>query len=137
MIDNDLLQAALVAKSNSTPNIQASLASGTIVEYNFQGTDWVYPNARLQMESQYDVSEDSANCPSQTEWSWYIFSEQGTSKQANQIASKFVNSFRGLSFTQNSIKFTRVHILENIPAIRQDERTWRAQVRCRSIVHNA
>ena len=137
MINNDLVQAALIAKANSTPNIQTSLPSGTVLEYNYQGTDWTYPTARLQIESQVDVSEDVGSCPSMVEFSWYIFSEQGTSRQANLIAGKFVSSFRGLSFSQNNIKFVRVKILENIPAIRQDEGTWRSQVRCRSIVHNA
>jgi hypothetical protein len=137
MIDNDLVQAALVAKFNSTPNIQTSLPSGTILEYDFQGADWTYPNGRLHVENQYDVSEDMTHCPSYVEFSFYAFSEHGTSKQANQIASKFVNSFRGVSFTVNNIKFARIKILENIPAIKADERTWRAQVRCRSLVHNA
>lgn len=137
MLDNDLLQAALIAKANSTPNIQASLASGTVTEYNYQGTDWTYPCARLQIEGQTDVSGDTVHCPSYLDWSFYVFSEKGTSKECNQVAAKFVNSFRGLSFTRNSIKFVRVTILENIPAIRVDDRTWRAQIRCRSIVHNA
>jgi hypothetical protein len=47
-----------------------------------------------------------------------------------------VQTFRGSSFARNNIKFVRVRILENIKAIRQDVRTWRAQVRCRSVVHN-
>ena len=136
MIDNDLIQAALVSKANSTAGIQTSLASGTIVEYNFQGTDWTYPTARLQIESQIDLISANAHCPSQVDFSWYIFSEKASSKEANNIAGKFITAFRGLSFTQNSIKFVRVMVLENIPAIRQDERTWRAQIRCQSVVHN-
>ena len=135
MISNELVQNALIAKANSTPVINASLPSGTVLEYNFQGTDWTYPNARLQIETQSDVSEDSGSCPSVVEFSWYIFSEHGTSKQADNFAGKFVSAFRGLSFSQNNVKFVRVKILENIKAIRQDERTWRAQVRCRSIIH--
>jgi hypothetical protein len=134
MIDNDAIQMALIAKANSTPGINTFLPSGTILEYNWQGTDASYPMARVQLETQVDVGED---CPAVVEWSWYIFSEQGSSKQANQIANSFVQSFKGLSFSANNVKFTRCKILENIPAIRQDSRTWRAQVRCRSIVHTA
>lgn len=134
MIPNDQVQTALLAKANSTPNINTSLPSGTILEYHWQGTDSNYPNARVQLETQIDVGED---CPAVVEWSWYIFSEKGTAKEANQIAGKFVESFKGLSFARNNVKFTRCKILETIPAIRQDDRTWRAQVRCRSIVHAA
>lgn len=136
MIDNNLLQAALIAKANGNATITASLPSGTILEYNFQGTDLTYPLARLQLESQADLSEPNVHCPSQVDFSWYIFSEKNSSKECNQIAGKFVSQFRGLSFSQNSIRFVKIRILENIPAIREDERTWRAQVRCQSIVHN-
>ncbi len=137
MIANDLLQQAIIDKSNSTAGIQTYLPSGTVLEYDFQGTDWTYPNGRIQMEGQFDVSEDMVHCPSYVEFSFYIFSEQRTSKQANQIAGAVVTAIRGISFTRNNIKFARVRVLENIPAIRSDERTWRAQVRCRSLVHNA
>ena len=137
MIDNDLVQAALILKANSTAGITSSVPSGTILEYEFQGADWSYPNARLQIESQSDVSEDSGSCPSRVDFSWYIFSEKGTSKEADQIAGDFVAAFRGLSFTANNIKFVRVRVLENIKAIRQDSRTWRAQVRCQSVIHAA
>lgn len=135
MISNEIIRIALIEKANSSPLITASLPSGTILEYNWQGTDSNYPNARLHIESQFDVSEITVSCPSIVEFSWYIFSEQGTSKQADQIAGKFVTDFRGLSFSQNNVKFASVKILETIPAMRQDERTWRAQVRCRSIIH--
>lgn len=136
MISNDLIQAAIIAKANSSAVlIAAPLSSGTVLEYNFQGTDWTYPCVRLQLESQPDATEDS--CPSAVEFSFYVFSEQSSSKQANQLAGRVVSVFRGLSFTQNSIKFVKVKILENIPAIRQDVRTWRAQIRCRSVIHNA
>lgn len=137
MIDNDILQAALIAKANGDAVITANLPSGTILEYNFQGTDISYPLARLQIESQIDLADTNEHCPSQLDFSWYIFSEKSSSKECNQIAAKFVNQFRGISFTRNNIKFVKIRILENIPAIREDERTWRAQVRCQSIVHTA
>lgn len=135
MIDNDLIQAALIANANGNPVITGILPLGSVLEYNFQGTDTSYPSARLQLESQSDLAELNAQCPSQVDWSWYIFSEKGSSKECNQIASKFVSQFRGSSFSQNNIKFVKIRILENIPAIREDERTWRAQIRCQSIVH--
>lgn len=136
MIDNDLVKAALIAKANSTPGIQAFLASGTVLEYNFKGTDWTYPCGRLYIENQTETSPDENGCPSFVDFSWYIFSEKQSSKQADQIAGSFVSAFRASSFTRNNIKFSHIKILENIPAISQDERTWRAQIRCRSLIHN-
>lgn len=136
MISNDLVQIALLGKANSTPVIQTSLPSGTILEYNWQGTDAVYPMARLLIESQTDLINDVVNCPAVVSFSWYAFSEKGGSREADQLAGKFVQAFRGLSFSFNGIKFVRVRVLENIKAIREDTRTWRAQVRCRSVIHN-
>ena len=136
MISNELVQAAILAKANSTPVIQTYLPSGTVLEYNWQGADQNFPSARLHIENQFDAAEDIGSCPSTVEFSFYIFSEQGTSKQADQIAGAIVSGFRGLSFSRNNIKFVRVKILENIKAIRDTERTWRAQVRCRSVIHN-
>lgn len=135
MIDNDLVQSSLLTQANTTPLITSSFPSGTVVEYNFQGTDWHYPAARIHIEDQRDL-EDYATCPSVVEFSWYIFSEKASSKEANNLAYKFVSAFRGLSFSQNHVKFVKIKILENIPAIRQDERTWRSQVRCQSIIHS-
>jgi hypothetical protein len=135
MIDNQLVQAALISKANSSSIVNTHIPSGTVLEYEFQGTDWVYPNARLKIDTQYDFSEDAVSCPAVVEFSWYVFSEKGTSKEADEIAGDFVLAFRGLSFSVNNIKFVRVKVLENIKAIRQDVRTWRAQVRCRSIIH--
>ena len=136
MIDNDLIQAALVARANITTEIISSVLSGTIAEYDFQGTDWHYPCARIHIEFQTDSPDSNVHCPSQVDFSWYVFSERGSSKQANQLAGIFVRNFRGLSFAQNNIKFVQIRIVDNIPAIRQDVRTWRSQVRCRSTVHN-
>lgn len=137
MISNDLVKAALIAKTNSTPNIQTYLPSGTVLEYNYQGTDWTYPCGRIIVEDQTEQSEDTQGCPSWVDFSIYVFSEKGSSKEADQIAGAIVSSFRGLSFAKNNIKFVRVRIVENIPAIKQDERVWRAQVRCRTLIHRA
>lgn len=137
MISNNLVKAALIAKADTTPAILAiPIASGTVSEYNFQGTDWVYPCVRLQLDPQTDVLSGN-KCPSFIEFSWYILSEHQSSEQADQIAGVFASVFRDLSFTRNSIKFSGIQILENIPAIKQDARTWRAQVRCRALINNA
>lgn len=136
MISNELVKSALITKVDTTPEIQAYFPSGTILEYSFQGTDWTYPCARLQLDPQID-SVSGRSCPSTIEFSWYIFSEKQSSKEADQIAGVFVSVFRDLSFTRNGIKFSGVQILENIPAIKQDVRTWRAQVRCRSLLNHA
>lgn len=139
MISNDLVQAAILAKAQAITALTSSLPSGTasIKEFNWRGVIFQYPCIRLDIASQVDLSETNVSCPAQVDFSFYVYSEAQSSREANQIAGKVVTGFRGLSFSQNSIKFVKVRILENIPALVEDERTWRAQVRCQSIVHAA
>lgn len=138
MIPNNDAKEALITEARSI----GSLVTGTlpdgiqgIREYGWKGTVFNYPNIRLELEPQIPTTNDSMCSPSYLEWSWYVFSETQSSLEADQIAGILVNHFRAISFTRNNIKFTRVNITENIPAISQDERTWRAQIRCRSIVN--
>lgn len=137
MISNELVQAALLAKAQATATITTALTDGAdgIKELNYMGTDFAYPCVRIALEGQNDISGENVHCPSQVDFSFYIFSEKSSSKEANQIAGKVVSAFRGISFSQNTVKFVKIRILENIPAIAQDERTWRAQIRCQSIIH--
>ncbi len=138
MIDNDVVQAAILAQTQSEPTITALLPEGTagIKELNWKGTDFKYPCIRIGLESQTDLMEVNSSCPSQEDFSFYIFSETASSKEANQIAGKVVSAFRGFAFAKNNVKFVKIRITENIPAIAQDARLWRAQVRCQSIIHS-
>ena len=139
MISNELIQAAILAKIQATVSITSLLADGIngIRELNYKGTDFAYPCIRIALEGQTDIAGTNTHCPSQADFSFYIFSEKSSSKETNQIAGKVVTAFRGLSFSQSTVKFVKINILENIPAIAQDERTWRAQIRCQSTVHTA
>ena len=137
MISNDIIQAALLAKAQAIVALTSSLTSGAdgIKQLNYKGADFSYPCVRLALEGQTDISGTNTNCPSQADFSFYVFSEKASSKEADQIAGKIITAIRGLSFSQSSVKFVKIRILENIPAIAQDELTWRAQIRCQSIVH--
>lgn len=139
MISNELIQAAIVAKAQATTALTALLGGGVdgIRELNWKGTDFTYPCVRIALEGQTDLTDTNTSCPSQVDFSFYVFSEKASSKEANQIAGIIVTAFRGLSFAQNTVKFVKIRIQENIPAIAQDERTWRAQIRCQSIIHLA
>jgi hypothetical protein len=137
MLDNDNIQAAILAKAQTLSTLIALLPDGLqgIRELNWKGSDFAYPCVRIELESQTDSTETNVSCPSNIDFSFYIFSETASSKQANSLAGKIVSGLRGIGFAQNNIKFVHIKILESIPAIAQDERTWRAQVRCRSTIH--
>jgi len=139
MVSNELIHAAILSKAQASVAITSSLPDGTkgIKESGYKGTDFSYPCVRLAIEGQTDILGTNTNCPSQVDFSFYVFSEKASSKEADQIAGKIVTGFRGISFEQDAVKFVKIRILENIPAIAQDERTWRAQIRCQSMIHLA
>ena len=106
-----------------------------VSELNWRGDVFSYPNVRIGLESQTDLTPDSNCTPVIIDWSTYIFSEKHSSLEADEIAGLIAVYFKDLNFSANGIRFVRVQILENIPALQEDSNTWRAQVRCRSIVY--
>jgi len=137
MIPNDVTKAAVVAETQSIASLIALLPDGTqgVREYGWRGNQFQYPNVRVEMESQYDATPDSNCTPVNQSWSLYVFSESHSSLEADNLAGIIANYFKGISFSGTGVKFSTVEVLENIPAIPDDERTWRAQVRCRSIIY--
>jgi hypothetical protein len=137
MIPNDVTKAAVVAKLKANATLVARLPDGSqgIREAGWRGNVFKYPNVRVEMESQIDATPDSNCTPVNQAWSVYVFSESHSSQEADDIAGVIASYFKGLSFSGSGVRFSRVEVLENIPAIPDDERTWRAQVRCRSIIY--
>ena len=137
MIPNDTTKAAVVARLQVNSTLIARFPDGSqgVREYGWRGNQFQYPNARVEMESQIEVNP-GGNCSSvEQPWSVYIFSESHSSQEADDIAGVVSQYFQGSSFDGTGVKFSRVEVLESIPAIPDDERTWRAQVRCRSVIY--
>lgn len=138
MIPNNDVQAAIVYQTQQVPLLTGTtLPDGArgVSELNWRGDEFQYPNVRVALESQTDATPDSNCTPVVVDWSIYTFSEIHSSFEANEIAGMIAVYFKGRNFTHNGLKFVRVEILENIPALQDDPNTWRSQVRCRSIVH--
>lgn len=139
MISNDEVKEAVVSTLKADAILVARLPDGQngIRERGWRGNVFQYPIVRVDLEPQRDLTPDSNCTPVTQDWSIYVYSEEHSSREADQIAGLVANLFQGRFFVSNGIKFSRVNILENIPAIPEDERTWRAQVRCRSIIYEA
>jgi hypothetical protein len=142
MIPNNEIKEALISKGRAIAGLTAPLPTGTLPdglqgvrEHSWKGTDYNYPNVRLELETQVPTTNDSNCAVGLANWSWYVFSEMHSSQEADRIAGIILANFRGISFQINNVHFSRIVILENIPAVSQDERTWRAQVRCQSLVY--
>ena len=137
MIPNNVTKAAVVTANKAIASLIARLPDGSsgVREYGWRGNDFQYPNVRIEMESQVDQTPDSNCTPVNQAWSEYVFSESHSSMEADELAGIIAEYFKGITFSGDGVKFSRVEILEVIPAIPDDERTWRAQVRCRSIIY--
>ncbi len=138
MIGDEVVQAAIIAKLKSLAPFGA-VASTEVKELEWQGDSFTYPNIRVDLEENNFYYDEQLQCNLQNvEFSVYIFSEQRSSKEASQIKTLVINSMvsGGFSNSTYSVRFLPVRIMDNVPAIRESERTWRAQVKFGTKVSN-
>lgn len=136
MLGDELVQAAIITKLKSlTPLV--TVASTEIRELEWQGDTFTYPNIRVELETNEWAFDEQEKCLLQyVEFSIYCFSEQRSSKECSQIKSAVINALGGIGFTSGLVKFSRLRLVDNVPAVREDERTWRSQVKFGSRVSN-
>ena len=126
MLGNDEIQAAIVAYEKSLSDITSELPAGAeeIREDQWQGKDFTYPNIRVRLISN---TPDMAQCNLHSVlFSCLVFSEDPSSQQADRIAGIIGITLHERSFLSNTIAFTTT-VTDLVPAIRSDERTWRAE----------
>ena len=135
MISDNLIQADLIAKLKSITSVTSVLGDGVsgVKELEWQGDEFTYPCVRLELEDAGYEMEDQENCGLYfCEFSIYTFSQERSSKQCSQIKGMLETALSGLGFTGTYAKFNRLRLLESIPAVREDSRTWRTQLRYRT-----
>lgn len=137
MISDELVQADLIAKLKTITAVTSLLPDGVsgIKELQWQGDTFQYPGVRLDLENNEYVFDEQERCQLQyVEFSLYIFSQERSSKQCSQIKGLLATALVGLGFTGTNAKYTRLRLVDNVPAIREDERTWRSQIKLGSRV---
>ena len=124
VIDNDDIQAGLIAKLKASTTIVALLASGTsIKEDQWQGTTFVYPAVRVDLGMQLP----RANCDgAEVTFSILCYSEDASSQEADELAGTVNEQLHRKAFTSSSIRYS-IYSQGLIPAIREDDRTWRSE----------
>jgi hypothetical protein len=135
MIADQLVQADLITKLKSITSVTIILPEGAngIKELQWQGDTFQYPAVRLDLEDcGYEFDEQEECGLYFAEFSVYVFSEERSSKQCSTIKGLLENALTGLGWTGTNARYNRLRLAENIPAIRQDERTWRSQLRYRT-----
>lgn len=116
----------LVTYLKGKSSITDELTDGAdeIREWQWQGTEFTYANVRVRVRSVTPF----ANCAlSDLDGSIYVFSQDASSKEADEIAGIIVDEVNRKSFTSSGVNYN-LWVTEQIGSIRQDERTWRAEV---------
>jgi len=124
---NDEIKAGIVAYLKSKTTITALVYNDDpeeIKEVNWQGTGFHYPGIRVRIIK----NEPTGNCDKSVySASILCYSELASSQEADQIAGIIGNILHNRGFESVGVKFTS-SISDIIPAIRQDERTWRSEI---------
>jgi hypothetical protein len=135
MIRNDQLQAAIIARLKANATIVALVVSGSfqdetwgadIREDQYQGTSFGYPNIRVKLLPVASLGADKDCAIVRFSVSILVFSEDGSSMEADRIAGIINNELHGKQFVSNSIAIS-LRLASLIPALRTDTRTWRSE----------
>lgn len=135
MLSDEKIQADLITKLRTITTVTVLLPEGVngIKELQWQGDTFQYPGVRLDLEDAgYEFDEQEMCQLYFAEFSVYIFSEERSSKQCSTIKGLLENALTGKGWTGANTKFTRLRLVDNVPAVREDERTWRSQIKYRT-----
>jgi len=131
MIRNDILQTILIADTKSQTAILDEVSAVEIREFQWQGTEFSYPNIRLEIQSH---SPDSDGCAYQnTSARYLVFTEDDSSQRADRIAGIIAQTYHKHNFEAavNGVtyKLWAMRVAPNglIPAIRIARNTWRSE----------
>lgn len=128
MIDNDLIQAAIVAKLKADSALIAFLttfgAQDEVREFQYQAAGFLYPNVRVDLGTQ--IEEGNPPCYSTLPFTVYSYSEADSSRQANQLAGYVNDALLRKSVTGSGWHSQLIITDGAIAARRTSERVWQA-----------
>lgn len=128
MIDNDQLQAALVAKLKANSALTTWLGqrstAGEIREGQFQGREFQYPAVRVELGIQ--TEEGNPPCYSTLAFTVYSYSEKNSSQEANQLAGLVSDALLRKNVTGSGWHSQLIIADSQVAARRTRERVWQA-----------
>ncbi len=127
MISVNDVQSAFIQSLKSDSSITGSLGSNDIREDYWQGTEFVYPNLRVDVGDLTPVPAQPCEIMNFSNVTIWVYGEKDSSQQVNNIAALVANKYHEHNFTQSG-KVYRTTVTRIIAAKRTDERTWRAGV---------
>lgn len=128
MIDNDLIQAAIVAKLKADTALTNWLATRStndeIREGQFQGREFQYPAVRVELGTQ--IEEGNPPCYSSLPFTVYSYSEKGSSQEANQLAGYVKDALLRKSVSGSGWHTGIIAADGMIAARRTSQKVWQA-----------
>ena len=128
MISHDIIQAAVIAKLRASAALLAVTAD--IRELGYQGTDFTYPNVRLQIQAQ-EADLDCATLSLVT-FSLYAYSDLPSSKECSSLvdmARRVLNNHMLIDIAQvERFMGLRMRSLTMSSPYRATSKVWRADV---------
>lgn len=139
MIGNSDIQSAWIAKSKSSIPITSRVPAVEIRENRWKGTNFTYPNVRIKLGDLIPNS-NSPHCQVfKSPVSFLIFTEEKSSKQADEIAEVILNEYWGKSFTVSNVRFITISLDSVSPADvpDDDQNAWVSSVNFTALVQQA
>jgi hypothetical protein len=128
VIDNDQIQAAIVAKLKANNPLITWLtqfqAQSEIREAQYQAAGFVYPNVRVELGTQ--IEEGNPPCYSTLPFTVYSYSERDSSQEANELAGLVKDALLRQSVTGSGWHSQLIIADGMIAARRVSERVWQA-----------
>jgi len=138
MISNSKIQSSWIAKLKANTNIITLVSVAEIRENLWKGTQFVYPNIRVKMGNLSPQTPNN-NCKLfVSKVSILVFTEQKSSKIADDIAGVIVDEFWGHPFTLNGVRFVSISLDALVPADvpEDDTNSWLASAEFSCLVQN-
>jgi hypothetical protein len=128
MITNTQQREAWVQYLKSQASITGLLTDPLeIREADWKGEIFSYPNIRVQaVDVRPHINPNCAQSYGTVIIS--VFSEEKSSKQADQIAGAIANYIHGNTFTASGVKFWMVSVSDLIAAIAESDVVWKAEI---------
>lgn len=134
MIDNEAIQAAVVARAKADAALVALLTAGAVEirEAQWQGRDFTYPCVRFEIGPQTPLLKPGPCVWSRVSFSVYAYSEQDSSLQSEQIASALADVFNRKHFAGSGFRFFFCYVVSANGSRHTSEKVWRAEIACQS-----
>lgn len=128
MIDNNEIQAAIVAKLKANTALTTWLAarstSSEIRESQFAGRDFLYPAVRVEIGTQ--TEEGNPPCYSTLPFTVYTYSEKNSSQEANELAGLVKDALLRKNVTGSGWRSQLIIADGMIAARRTSQKVWQA-----------